>query len=75
MSGGVYQPRYQEEVVEVEEENDGFAAPKLLPATPIMRYARKVVVCNYYGEDDGVSEYASCRTSTSTELSPLSLQT
>ena len=54
-----YQPRYQEEVVEVEEGNDGFVGPKLLPATPIMRYAMRVVVGDYYVEDDAASEYAS----------------
>ena len=54
-----YQPRYQEEVVEVEDGNDGFVGPKLLPATPIMRYAMRMVVGDYYVEDDAISEYAS----------------
>ena len=54
-----YQPRYQEEIVEVEDGNDGFVGPKLLPATPIMRYAMRVVVGDYYVEDDAASEYAS----------------
>ena len=53
-----HQPRYQEEV-EVLDGDDGFVGPKLLPATPIMRYAMRVVVGDYYVEEDTVSEYAS----------------
>ena len=52
------QPRYQEEV-EVYEGDDGFVGPKLLPATPIMRYAMRMVVEEYCVEEDTVSEYAS----------------
>lgn len=55
-----HQPRYQEEVeVEAFDADDGFVGPKLLPATPIMRYAMRVVVGDYYVEEDTVSEYAS----------------
>ena len=53
-----HQPRYHE-VVEVEDGDDGFVGPKLLPATPIMRYAMREVVGDYYVEEDTVSEYAS----------------
>jgi len=53
-----YQQRYEQ--VEVEEDNgeDDFVGPKLLPATPIMRYAMREVV-HVYLEEDTVSEYAS----------------
>lgn len=43
--------------------DDDFVGPKLLPATPIMRFAMREVVADYYVEeaveDDSVSEYAS----------------
>ena len=54
-----HQPRYQEDIVELDDGNDEFVGPKLLPATPIMRYAMRVVAGDYYVEDDGASEYAS----------------
>jgi len=54
-----YQPAYHPEVVEEDSGDDGFVGPKLFPATPIMRYAMKVVVSDYILEDDTVSEYAS----------------
>jgi len=55
-----YQPRYhQEEVVEEDDGDDVFVGPKLLPATPIMRFAMRVVVGDYIVEEDTVSEYAS----------------
>jgi len=53
-----YQPRYQEGV-DIDEGDDEFVGPKLLPATPIMRFAMRVVVGDYYVGDDGASEYAS----------------
>jgi len=53
-----YQPRY-EEVVEEDNGYDVFVGPKLLPATPIMRYAMREVVGDYIVEEDTVSEYAS----------------
>jgi hypothetical protein len=54
-----YQPTYHQEVVEEDGGDDGFVGPKLFPATPIMRYAMKVVVSDYVFEDDTASEYAS----------------
>ena len=54
-----YQSTYRPEVVEEDSGDDGFVGPKLFPATPIMRYAMKVVVGDYILEDDTVSEYAS----------------
>ena len=54
-----YQQRYAEEVVEEDSGYDGFVGPKLLPATPIMRYAMREVVGDYIVEEDTVSEYAS----------------
>jgi hypothetical protein len=51
-----YQPRYHE--VEEDYGDDGFVGPKLLPATPIMRYAMREVVDECI-EGDTVSEYAS----------------
>ena len=60
-----YQPTYHQEEVELVEEDsgdDGFVGPKLFPATPIMRYAMRVVVSDYIVEDDTVSEYASLST-------------
>ena len=55
-----YQQRYLQEELELElEEDDGFVGPKLLPATPIMRYAMREVVGDYVVEEDTVSEYAS----------------
>lgn len=54
-----YQPAYHREEVEDVGEDDGFVGPKLFPATPIMRFAMKVVVSDYILEDDTVSEYAS----------------
>ena len=54
-----YQPTYHQQEVLEEDGDDGFVGPKLFPATPIMRYAMKVVVGDYIVEDDTVSEYAS----------------
>ena len=54
-----YQPMFHQEEVEEDNGDDGFVGPKLFPATPIMRYAMKVVVGDYIVEDDTVSEYAS----------------
>jgi hypothetical protein len=54
-----YQPAYHPQEVEEVSADDGFVGPKLFPATPIMRYAMKVVVSDYILEDDTVSEYAS----------------
>jgi len=54
-----YQPRYPQEVVEEDDRFDGFIGPKLLPATPIMRYAMREVVCDYIVEEDTNSEYES----------------
>ena len=55
-----YQPRYEEypEEVDADDGDDGFVGPKLLPSTPIMRYAMREVVRDYL-EEDTVSEYAS----------------
>ena len=50
---------YHQQEVEEDDGNDGFVGPKLFPATPIMRFAMKVVVADYIVEDDSVSEYAS----------------
>ena len=44
--------------MEEDDGDDGFVGPKLLPATPIMRYAMREVVRDYL-EEDTVSEYAS----------------
>ena len=57
-----YQLTDQPELVEEDDGYDGFVGPKLFPATPIMRYAMKVVVSDYIVEDDTVSEYASLST-------------
>lgn len=54
-----HQPAYHQEVVEEDSGDDGFVGPKLFPATPIMRFAMKVVVSDYIVEDDAASEYAS----------------
>ena len=54
-----FQAGYHQEVVEEDDGNDDFVGPKLFPATPIMRFAMKVVVGDYIVEDDTVSEYAS----------------
>lgn len=54
-----YQPMFHQEEVEDDYGDDGFVGPKLYPATPIMRYAMKVVVGDYIVEEDTVSEYAS----------------
>ena len=61
-----FQAGYHQEVVEPEDDgDDDFVGPKLFPATPIMRFAMKVVVGDYVVvrdypvEDDAASEYAS----------------
>jgi len=54
-----YQPMYHQEEVEEDYGDDGFVGPKLFPATPIMRYAMKVVVSDYIVDEDTASEYAS----------------
>lgn len=54
-----YQPMYYQEEVEEDDGDDGFVGPKLLPATPIMRYAMREVVRDYIVDEDTVSEYAS----------------
>lgn len=43
------------------EEEEEIVGPKLVPTTPIMRYAMREVVQEYYDDDDErtVSEYAS----------------
>lgn len=42
------------------EDEEEIVGPKLVPTTPIMRFAMKEVVQEYYADDDGtVSEYAS----------------
>jgi len=54
-----YQQGYHQEEVEEDDGDDGFVGPKLLPATPIMRYAMREVVRDYVVDEDTVSEYAS----------------
>ena len=54
-----YQSRYHHEEVEEDDGDDGFVGPKLLPATPIMRYAMREVVRDYVVDEDTASEYAS----------------
>jgi len=54
-----YQPSYHQEVVEEDDGVDKFVGPKLLPATPIMRFAMREVVGDYVVEDDTASEYES----------------
>ena len=54
-----YQSRYHLEDVEEDDGDDGFVGPKLLPATPIMRYAMREVVRDYVVDEDTASEYAS----------------
>ena len=53
-----YQQRYHQEEVEEDDGDDGFVGPKLLPSTPIMRYAMREVVRDFL-EEDTASEYAS----------------
>ena len=53
-----YQHGYHQEEVEEDNGEDDFVGPKLLPATPIMRYAMREVV-HVFLEEDTVSEYAS----------------
>jgi hypothetical protein len=49
----------QDNVEDDEGPDDDFVGPKLVPATPIMRFAMREVVADYYVEEDTVSEYAS----------------
>lgn len=41
------------------EDEEGIVGPKLVPITPIMRYAMREVVQEYYDDDSAESEYAS----------------
>ena len=41
------------------EEEEEIVGPKLVPCTPIMRFAMREVVQEYYDDDRTVSEYAS----------------
>jgi len=54
-----YQSGYHHEEVEEDYGDDGFIGPKLLPATPIMRYAMREVVRDYVVDEETASEYAS----------------